>query len=394
MQRTDEHTPKIHTTACRAARHSRWQALPVSWWQVRGGTRIRAALYAAFVAWLMMFGLGACSSDSDGNPSDMGISSAGEGGTGAGTGGAGGTTAGMGGSGGTGTPDGSGGTSVAGSGGMLAGSGGAGGSDLDAGMAGMGANGDASVDGSGDTQEVLPPVDSVDGNGPFSTTIEQNTGPNGDGWVVRPSDLGKDGIEHPIYLWGPGGGTGPAEYEDMLERWASHGFLIYSTVSTGDGTEMIAAMDWLEEENERADSPYFEKLDTGRIAAGGHSMGSVTTFAAAPDPRLATTVHVAGGSFDGNGPSNLHAPAIYLCGENDTLATGNCERDYENTDEVPVFFTIMAGVDHISATREGQSAMIAWLRWHLAEENQRRSMFLDPDCEFCTGKWMSQSKNW
>lgn len=240
----------------------------------------------------------------------------------------------------------------------------------------------------------LPPVDSVEGNGPFETAILMD-GPPSDGWIVYPTELGADGLLHPIFLWGPGGGAAPSNYErTFLRPIASHGFVIFSAVSTGNGQEMIAGLEYLVAENERMGSPFFHKLDLTKVAAGGHSQGSITTFAAAPDKRILTTIHVAGGSFDGDGPSALHGPTAYICGETDGLATGNCMRDFMNTSNVPVFYTLMTGVGHIPAADEGLPAIIAWLRWQIGGEEERRGDFLDPNCEFCTGKWVSQSKNW
>jgi hypothetical protein len=214
------------------------------------------------------------------------------------------------------------------------------------------------------------------------------------GWIIHPTDLGAGGVLHPIFLWGPGGGAAPSDYEGyFLRPIASHGFVVFSAVSTGNGTEMIAGLDWLFEENQRAGSPFYQKLDTSKVGAGGHSQGSITTFAAAPDPRIITTIHVAGGSFDGNGPAALRGPTAYICGETDGLATGNCMRDYMMT-TVPVFYTLMSDVGHIPAAQEGLPAVIGWLRWQLAGEQDRRSNFIGDDCEFCSGKWVSQTKNW
>jgi hypothetical protein len=240
----------------------------------------------------------------------------------------------------------------------------------------------------------LPPVNSVDADGPFATTVTQRTGPSRNAWVVRPTTLGANGLKHPIFLWGPGGGTGPADYEFHLRRLASHGFVVFSVTSTGNGSEMEAAMDWLVAENSRTASAYYQKLDVSKIAAGGHSQGSITTFAVAADARLTTTIHISGGSFDGNGHRSLRKPAAYMCGGSDTLALPNCERDYTNTSNVPVFYTVMANVSHTQAAREALPAMTAWLRWHLAGETQRRDSFLSTNCAFCTGKWSSKSKNW
>lgn len=240
----------------------------------------------------------------------------------------------------------------------------------------------------------LPPVFSVSSDGPYATTIERNTGPRRSGWVVRPTNLGADGVKHPILIWGPGAGTGPSSYEFHLRRIASHGFVVYSQTSTSSGREVTAAIDWLVSQNSQARSPYNQKLNTDRIAAGGHSRGSIATFAIADDVRLTTTIHVAGGSFDGNGSRKLHKPAAYICAQNDASATSNCRRDYRNTSRVPVWFTVMSGSGHTSAARDGLPMIVAWLRWHLAGEDDRRSMFIGANCDYCGRGYDTQYKNW
>jgi hypothetical protein len=239
----------------------------------------------------------------------------------------------------------------------------------------------------------LPPVSSVNADGPFTTTADTSTGPGRNAWVVRPTTLGANGLKHPIFIWGPGAGTGPSNYDFHLRRIASHGFVVFSEVSTGDGSEMRAAITWLINENNRAASPYYQKLDTTKIAIGGHSRGSLSAFGAASDARITTSIHVAGGSFDGNGSSNLRKPAAYICGEADTSATPNCERDYRAT-TVPVWFTIMDGVSHTQAARSGLPAIVGWLRWHIGGETARRSMFIGTGCDFCSGTWDTEYKNW
>jgi hypothetical protein len=205
-----------------------------------------------------------------------------------------------------------------------------------------------------------------------------------------------NGMKHPFFVFGPGAGTSPQTYDDKghYDRWASHGFVIYSPdSSTGNGSELKAGIDYLIAENDRQGSEFYQKLDTTKIAATGHSLGGESVFAMADDPRLTTTIIIAGGSMDGMGATHLRKPTAYICGATDNLATPNSERDYTAT-TVPIFMTVMDGVDHITAARMGWPAMIAWLRWHLAGEVERRAEFLDPNCEFCTGIWKSKSKNW
>lgn len=281
---------------------------------------------------------------------------------------------------------------AAGAGGAAAGTGGMAGASGVGGAAG--AAGAAAGAGGAPSIGTLPPVMAVDMDGPFMVTQSLASGPGGDDGLWHPTELGKDGIKHPIFLWSCGGGSNPTAYVDHMSRIASHGFVVTAMVSTGNGGEQIASLEWLTAENARMGSPLFGKLDLDKVGAGGHSLGSVSTFAIGDDPRIDTTIHVAGGSFDGNGHAGLHAPTAYVCGEADTLATPQCVTDYANTDNVPVFYTLMDGVNHIQAAREGLPVMVAWLRWHLGGEEMRRGMFLDPSCEFCMGKWVSQSKNW
>jgi hypothetical protein len=238
----------------------------------------------------------------------------------------------------------------------------------------------------------LPPVTDVTAPGPYAVTVDTTAGPGDDGWLVYPSNAGQNGVDHPVLVWGPGAGSDPAAYEDMLRQWASHGFVVYSEVSSSSGAYMVDALDWIEDQNAAPSSPLYQDIDTAEIAFGGHSRGSIGTFDVADDPRLETTVHVAGGSFDGNGPDNLRNPALYIGGDDD-FATSNVERDYANTD-VPVWLNVLNGTDHIAATRNGQHIITAWLRWHLADEEFRRTTdFLRQGCTFC-GLGVTQYKNW
>jgi hypothetical protein len=336
--------------------------------------------------------LGACSSDDTSEPPGGGGGAIGvggavnSGGLPAGSGGAvpgaGGGPTGTGAGPATGGTLGTGGATPVSTGGAMTGSGGA-----------VPGSGGAAPASGGATGVGLPPVDKVDVAGPFVVAIDESAGPN-KGWVAHPKELGKDGLLHPLFTWGCGGGSQPSQYKDHLTFWASHGFVVEAHVSTGDGKDHKAAVDWLIAENTKADSQYFGKLNTTKIAAGGHSQGSISTFAfEGTETRLTTTIHVAGGSFDGMGYKNLKTPTLMVDGSGDTLALSNTKRDYEAT-TVPVFLTVIEGGSHVSAARDGLAPIVAWLRWHLGGEVQRKSMFVGPNCDFCTGKYVSQSKNW
>lgn len=244
------------------------------------------------------------------------------------------------------------------------------------------------------SSRALPAVDSVEKDGPFSVAIDKNVGPSGKAWVVRPASLGSLGVtKHPIFIFGPGGGSTPAPYEDILRKMASHGFVIFSQQPSDSGAEMKAGIDWIISQNSNPSSPYYNKLDTSKIGAGGHSLGSVAAYNVASDSRISTTFHIDGGSLDGKGASKMRKPTALVCGTADNLALENTRTDYRNA-TVPIWYGEMIGVDHGTGPSKCISALIAWLRWQLAGETERKSMFIGDGVYFDTGMWQSQYKNW
>jgi len=266
--------------------------------------------------------------------------------------------------------------------------------------------GDADVDNPTPTVPSLPPVQNTDGNGPFPTKQELQMGPSKTSGIFRPAELGKDGVKHPIFVWGCGGTATPASYADQLSRVASHGFVVVAEVAEigDDGAPLKKSIDWIVAENDRVDSPFYQRLNVDKIALGGHSIGSVNSFYLATDPRLTTTLHVAGGSLDnvndpfapttGMGGKKLVHPVAYICSASDVFGNvEKTEKDYGNT-KAPTFMTTITGADHTGAPRAGLAAIIAWLRWHLGGETERRAQFLEADGTFTTGKFVSKNKNW
>ncbi len=329
-----------------------------------------------------------------------GGSAGGVGGAGGSVGGAGGSVGGAGGNGGSSGGTGAGGDGASGGAGGDAGAGpggagGQGGSDGSGGVAGSGgsAGTGAGGTGGGGGDCFLPPVTSVDMAGPYAVTVDQMAGANS--WVFRPTELGKDGVKHPIFVWGTGATALPSRYVDHLTRIASHGFVAISPNSSSVSAALLkASLDWIIAQNSAQGSVYFGKLNVKKVAMGGHSLGSVGTFnQEATETRLTTTIHIAGGSMDGAGSSKVKTPTAYICGETD-IALANCQRDFERVGTQPTFFSELKGIDHVGAARSALPGMVAWLRWHLACETDRKAMFTGPSGQFFTGIWQSQTKNW
>jgi hypothetical protein len=391
-----------------------WGAATVSGRDNDRAARSRATLpMIAAVLVLAMVAFG-CSSSDDisplngsqaGSTATFGVSGAGATAAMGGTGAVGGIVIAQGGTAAKNTTDTSGVSSKAGTGAKSGSVGAAGkGKTNTAGAAGKvgkaGAAGNASGS-AGSTGSILPPVDSTDADGPFKTAPEDlASGPSGTSGVFRPAELGKDGLKHPIFIWSCGGGTAPNSYIWHFNRIASHGFVVVADdpPTPATGAKLIASMDWIIKENDRKDSIFYQKLDTTKIGIGGHSMGSLNTLIAGSDPRVGTTVNVCGGSGSGTtGAAKYHAPALYL-GEVNEGGTANFDADFAATPS-PEIFLIHESTnnnlnDHIMCARDNMPAWIAWLRWILAGESNRKPDFFDGGA-YCKSPWAEcRNKNW
>jgi predicted dienelactone hydrolase len=143
----------------------------------------------------------------------------------------------------------------------------------------------AAPDGPADTAPATwPAVTDYGAVGPFAIGRDRDTGPGGAYDVFRPANL-TDGRRHPIISWANGTLFALADYQKLIEHWASHGFVIiagHTNTTAGGGTHK-AGIDWLLAENARAGSPYAGALDPKRIGAAGHSQGGGATIAAGAD---------------------------------------------------------------------------------------------------------------
>jgi hypothetical protein len=254
------------------------------------------------------------------------------------TGGVGGGVAGAAGmagmSGGTGVTGGVGGAPAGGVGGATGGVGGAtggvGGVDGDAGMMMPDAGGDGDGDGDccpdGDCicRPEAPPtsLEGATADGPYNYESYDN----GTGCIYYPTDA-----EPPFSAvaisdgFGGSGGCGAfAQTSGWGPYYASHGIVAMIVNTTGGdqprtrGTKLGNGIASFKDENMDSGSPIYQKL-AGRYGTSGFSMGGGgTTFAAADDPTLMTSVGLMAWTPTGSG---VTVPTLFICGTSDGLAT-------------------------------------------------------------------------
>lgn len=253
-------------------------------------------------------------------------------------------------------------------------------------------------DSDGPAVTVLLAGDDVDRNGPLATTVEDVGFSDGGHILVRPTTLTNEpNTKHPVAIWGPGGGTPPRDYLQLLTRMASQGFVIVGIrESTGDAVLMSAAIDWLEEQNANSSSPMYDKLILNRVGVFGHSMGGLSSEATAlADKRVSTALLDNSGSFSHDALVNVTVPVGIIYGETGQEKP-NAEGDFNNPgNKAPVWLSMMAGGGHGSGPWDGAGANVAWMRWHIGGENSRKDAFLGNGGAYNnSGVWKTEFKNW
>ena len=243
----------------------------------------------------------------------------------------------------------------------------------------------------------------------------KNTADNGGGVLCYPKQLSNT-KKHGVILWGPGGGSSPNDYEGIIRRLASHGFVVVATSESPDGTNRgIPALDWLAKKNSTQGDVLYGKLDMTKVGASGHSMGGLQSEKMLiSDKRVITAVLNNSGAFNhaelANVPAGKTAAIVY--GEGG-MERPNAEGDYNNNSvRIPACLLKMTGGQgnecqngecgwgHGSGPWGGMAATVAWMRWHLGGETFRKDDFVGSSGKYINGailgqpgKWKGQCKN-
>jgi dienelactone hydrolase len=279
-----------------------------------------------------------------------------------------------------------------------------------------------------EVQNLTPLVIEEGGTGPFkAVALREET--LGKFTIYRPKNLDDFGPKQklPILLWGNGGcADSSAMHKLYLNEIASHGFIIFAVgpfsslhkppqmgPMGGERKEisLLEALDWAVAENSRKSSVYFEKLDTGKVAAMGMSCGGLQALEVSPDPRIDTSVICNSGILNGPPPeglkmpvltkddlNKLHAPIIYVIGGEKDIAYPNAMDDFKRIEKVPVaIINLDVGHGGTYAQPHGgafSEPTIAWLNWHLNGDEEAALMFKGEKCGLCMDtEWKIETKN-
>ena len=234
-------------------------------------------------------------------------------------------------------------------------------------------------------------------------TVESLSG-DGDYQVMTYTDFpdvpefGDATIYYPLDTRGSIGGVaiapGYTERQSHIEWWgpllASHGYAVL-VLDTNDRRDrpnlradaLIAAVRTLRAENSRDGSPLMGRIDAGKMAVMGHSMGGGGTLIAANEhgeeiqAAIPFTPWEPGGPFD-----NITVPTLIIAGSADRIAEAD-DHAWRHFQSIPesttkVYMEIDGGNHYIADTDRGTDLAtvgrygIAWLKLYLDEDERYR----------------------
>lgn len=261
----------------------------------------------------------------------------------------------------------------------------------------------------------------IDGGGSGRTkaaAVEELSLP---GYVVyRPASIEqatRRGNKLPVLIFANGGCNDTSiNHERVLNEIASHGYIVVAVGPmqwnindrkinhTPEGKLLTDAIDWIIEQNNDKNSVYYGKINTEKIALGGQSCGGAQMLSVASDPRVSTymmfnsgmgNMQMAGASR--KSLKNLHAPIIYIIGDDEDIAHPNALKDYDRIKTVPVAFANLTNGGHMGTFGEdfgGSFAKMAlrWLDWQLKGQDNNAAIFTQSQLADFSG-WTMKAKN-
>lgn len=268
------------------------------------------------------------------------------------------------------------------------------------GTAGTGGAAGGTGSGSLACASTLPAVTDYSAAGPFATTSESKTGPDGQCVIYRPKTLGENGFLHAPIVFGPGIGMQATQLSGLLTSFASHGYVVIGTGVLNGGPNdpankaaMQNALTWILQQNDKAGT-YQGKIATKCAVSMGYSVGGTSAVEIGSDPAVATVVSIHGHKAT----AALHGTMLQTSGTKDSVGLPMQQYTFDNS-KVQTFMGTVSDADHgyIQSNNGGveRIAIIAWMRYWLNGDTDAKKYFYGDSCVMCTAPWTNpQRKNW
>lgn len=260
------------------------------------------------------------------------------------------------------------------------------------------------------------------GSGPHQVVIEYNCSPGiSTGTIYRPADL-KRGAKYPILVWGEGGcSQNGLSNQAAMSEIASHGYFVVADgtptaegrgqspgMGNGDmaaqGKPLLGYIDWAIAENGRSASPYYNSLDTTKIAANGFSCGGLMAIGTVGDKRITAWGVTSSGMkrVSEDFYKLVHTPVLFIEGGTGDVAYEGGQMGYAAISKlgVPVmwFDKALGHGGDLSKPNGGDFTKIhlAWLNWQLKGDTSitGKGLLTGPACTYCKdSSWDVKSAN-
>jgi pimeloyl-ACP methyl ester carboxylesterase len=226
--------------------------------------------------------------------------------------------------------------------------------------------------------------------------------------LYYPTQLGTGGMRHPIITWGNGTNATPSNYYGLLNHLASWGFVVVAVddPTTGTGAEMLAAAQYMVARDSDSTSIFYQKLDTTKVGAVGHSQGAGGTVNATNHSsgliKTAVTIALPNQVWVSAGDEyyvdQLTVPVLFLGGASDIIiASPATQTGYYNQVPGAAAVAVLKGAGHntIQNTGGGFLGYInAWLMYVLRSDSTARGAFVGapPEINTNTASWSNQAE--
>ena len=207
-----------------------------------------------------------------------------------------------------------------------------------------------------------------------------------------------EGETFPLLTWGNGTCAMPEGYGSLLRYVASYGYIVVAANSryVGSGDAQRRAIDFMFAQNDDPNSKYYQKIDTTKVGAFGHSQGSMGTVAASTDERISTVILF-------NGGAQASKPYLAVSGERDLgdpgtpvnlmnpVTAAQLPAAYLYYHHVPMTVDMQptgGSAGHLTLMMEPERVIeptVAWFDMMLKGDSEADAMFLGDDCTLCDG---------
>lgn len=211
---------------------------------------------------------------------------------------------------------------------------------------------------------------------------------------------------YPMISWGNGTDATPDRYDELLTHLASWGFIVIDSYSktTGTGKEIVEAIDYLKNENEQANSLFYQKIQMDHIGVAGHSQGATGVINAHTNYQtgslIKTVVSIALPDLKHCDPEDVYdtaritVPFLIMGGTRDFLispvSTNQLALQSTNA-STPVMMGMAKGAAHTAIEGNGgnhRGYLTAWMRYRLLDDQEAMKAFHGSSSE------MMHNPNW